>query len=331
MTELREHHSTPDSLLVAVRFNTIRYDHPGGTELLLAFAGQDITRVLSDPDIHVHSSAAYKMLESYCVGWLIAEDGHAKTDDVSGGNSNATITDDDAFLSFNEPLFYQMWTSSFTKEEYMREVHRPRYLPYSARLFGSSLLEPLSLTPWWVVPIVWLPVIYYLFMWGATALYETSHSSTSFVYALFAMGMGTWTLMEYSLHRFIFHAEKWVPDRTWALTLHFIVHGVHHFLPMDRMRLVMPPALAIMIAYPLYSLVALVAPSLEMANVFFSGTLLGYVLYDLTHYYLHHGRPLGEHLRVMKSYHLAHHYKDANLGYGITSKLWDRAFNTLLA
>ncbi|KAJ3018843.1 Fatty acid 2-hydroxylase [Thoreauomyces humboldtii] len=62
-----------------------------------------------------------------------------------------------------------------------------------------------------------------------------------------------------------------------------------------------------------------------------TGVTPGYLGYDLVHYYLHHGRPFAEHLREMKSYHLDHHYKDANLGYGITTKIWDRIFGTVLS
>lgn len=32
----------------------------------------------------------------------------------------------------------------------------------------------------------------------------------------------------------------------------------------------------------------------------------------------------------MKKYHLAHHYKNFDLGFGVTSKIWDYVFNTVL-
>jgi len=69
---------------------------------------------------------------------------------------------------------------------------------------------------------------------------------------------------------------------------------------------------------------------MHMACGVFAGGLSGYIMYDLTHYYLHHGVPFTKHLREMKSYHLNHHYKNYHLGYGITSKIWDRFFNTVL-
>lgn len=47
------------------------------------------------------------------------------------------------------------------------------------------------------------------------------------------------------------------------------------------------------------------------------------------HYALHHTK-LPEYVRQQKKYHLAHHYKNFELGFGVTSKVWDVVFNTLL-
>ena len=47
------------------------------------------------------------------------------------------------------------------------------------------------------------------------------------------------------------------------------------------------------------------------------------------HYSLHHTR-LPSYVRDMKKYHLAHHYKNFDLGFGVTSKIWDYVFNTVL-
>jgi dihydroceramide fatty acyl 2-hydroxylase len=61
----------------------------------------------------------------------------------------------------------------------------------------------------------------------------------------------------------------------------------------------------------------------------FGGGLLGYVIYDVTHYYLHHGQPSKDSLRHLKKYHLNHHFRIQNKGFGITSSVWDRVFGTL--
>lgn len=35
------------------------------------------------------------------------------------------------------------------------------------RLFGNPILENLTITPWYVVPIIWIPIIIYLVKLGA--------------------------------------------------------------------------------------------------------------------------------------------------------------------
>ena len=35
------------------------------------------------------------------------------------------------------------------------------------RLFGNPILESLTITPWYVVPLVWVPVIVYFIIYGA--------------------------------------------------------------------------------------------------------------------------------------------------------------------
>jgi len=45
-------------------------DHPGGDDIVLKYAGQDIGYAMADENEHVHSRSAYDMLEEYKVGEL---------------------------------------------------------------------------------------------------------------------------------------------------------------------------------------------------------------------------------------------------------------------
>ncbi len=38
-----------------------------------------------------------------------------------------------------------------------------------------------------------------------------------------------------------------------TITLHFLMHGVHHLLPMDPMRLVFPPVLTCVLLCPIHA------------------------------------------------------------------------------
>ncbi|KAK9448110.1 uncharacterized protein V1518DRAFT_334879 [Limtongia smithiae] len=316
-------------------------DHPGGAGFILDYAGKDVTDIMKDVISHEHSESAYEMLDDYLVGILatpeeqnnlmvseVDENGVYVLTGMSSAEELSITTDFDydyeqhQFLDLKKPLFPQMLFGNFTKEFYLREVHRPRhYGNGSAPLFGN-FLEPLSKTPWFVVPTIWLPVIGY-------CAYLASGGLRAFaIVPLFALGTFIWTLVEYLMHRMLFHMDDRLPDHQIFFTLHFILHGVHHYLPMDKLRLVMPPTLFIVLATPFYRLAHLLFPY-HIGMAIFAGGMFGYVLYDCTHYFLHHA-VLPPYFKSLKSYHLEHHYKNYELGFGVTSKFWDVVFGTAL-
>ncbi|KAI5927901.1 hypothetical protein F4810DRAFT_645796 [Camillea tinctor] len=329
-------------------------DHPGGPELVLEYAGKDIKDILRDEDSHTHSDSAYEILEESLVGFLVSDklgpNGQAQKsngdvqingavntavhprtgmsceEDLSKETDFSSDYKTHKFLDLNKPLLMQIWFSGFSKEFYLDQVHRPRHYKggASAPLFGN-FLEPLSLTPWWVVPMVWLPPVAY----GTYLASEGFESSTTLA-AAFLSGIFLWTIIEYILHRFLFHLDYYLPDNRVGITLHFLLHGVHHYLPMDKYRLVMPPTLFVVLATPFWKLAhAIFYFNWYLGTAVFCGGIFGYICYDLTHYFLHHQNlPLW--YKGLKRYHLAHHFLDYELGFGVTSRFWDVIFNTEL-
>lgn len=98
---------------------------------------------------------------------------------------------------------------------------------------------------------------------------------------------------------------------------------------MDKYRLVMPPTLAVVLISPFWLLAHAIFPNWHVATAVFSGALCGYMIYDMTHYFLHHcNLPLW--YKDLKKYHLEHHFLDYELGYGVTSRFWDMVFGTEL-
>ncbi len=206
------------------------------------------------------------------------------------------------FLKLDEPLLMQVWNGGFTKDFYLGEVHRARQYngDGSAPLFGN-FLEPLSKTAWWVVPLVWLPWVSF----GSWLAYGGIPSSFQFA-AYWITGLCLWSLVEYGLHRGLFHIDKcvwsssfrgmsllgasrYLPDNRVGITAHFLLHGIHHFLPMDKYRLVMPPTLFVVLAAPFWKLAHTVFYwDWYVATAVFCGGIFGYVCYDCTHYFLHH-------------------------------------------
>ena len=58
-----------------------------------------------------------------------------------------------------------------------------------------------------------------------------------------------------------------------------------------------------------------------------AGAFLAYVAYDMLHYMCHHSSPRG-YLKDIKMTHMAHHYRNGQVAFGVSSKFWDVVFNT---
>lgn len=139
-------------------------------------------------------------------------------------------------------------------------------------------------TAWYAIPAFWIPVIAYL------AWPFARDSGIVLTLALIGVGIFLWTLAEYSIHRFLFHLDDALPNIRPLLLVHFLLHGIHHKVPMDRYRLVMPPALGVVLAWGLYAFFRAVffAFPLDAYHAAFAGGLIGYVTYDMIHYAEHH-------------------------------------------
>lgn len=228
-------HNTKKSCYVTIDNNV--YDvtdfldsHPGGADLILDWAGKDIKDILQDKSSHAHSDAAYEVLEESLVGFLASSDSDSKGRSTAlENNSNGTVngrkvhprtgmsceedlskdTDIAAdykthhFLDLSRPLFPQVWYGGFSKEFYLDQVHRPRHYKggASAPLFGN-FLEPLTKTAWWVVPTIWVPCVSY----GVYLAYPGFDSILNQA-GCFVVGVMLWTLVEYLMHRFLFHID----------------------------------------------------------------------------------------------------------------------------
>lgn len=93
----------------------------------------------------------------------------------------------------------------------------------------------------WVVPLFWVPALVAAAPWTLQLMdFEPVAWAGCAVSGYFI-----WGLIEYSLHRWGFHAE---PTTYWAIAVHFGLHGAHHKYPMDKMRLVFPLLPAVLIA-----------------------------------------------------------------------------------
>ena len=187
-------------------------------------------------------------------------------------------------------------------------------------MFKSDFLEMFSKIHFLTPVVIFLPVIIYF-------IYKTFfvfHLEFLISGLLFIVGILTWSLTEYLMHRFLFHYQ---PTSEVGKRLHFIFHGVHHDYPNDAKRLVMAPAVSVPLAFLYYFIFRMILGEQQVAP-FFSGFVLGYLFYDMTHYAIHHFSFKGGLWMKLKTHHMIHHYKDDDHGYGVSSKLWDIIFGS---
>ncbi|KAL6441143.1 hypothetical protein ACFW04_003455 [Cataglyphis niger] len=281
--------------------NFLNY-HPGGKNALTRFKDQNLDDELAK---HPHSKSAYYLLEEFAVQF---QERYNECEDL---------------VNWNVPILRQV---GFMGNRYWEWVNLPVNRPI--RFFQSDILELLSITPWYIIPIIWFPIVTYFFYMGCVENISTNIVITLLrILPSFVLGISIWTVLEYFIHRKVFHFKPPHNSRL-LITLHFLFHGCHHKAPLDERRLVLPPILSLTIAAIIWQIYKAIFP-LQIVHFVFAGTIIGYLCYDLMHYYLHSGAPKAEsYLYTMKRRHNYHHFLHYNQGFGITSELWDQLLKT---
>lgn len=190
----------------------------------------------------------------------------------------------------------------------------------STRMFKSDFLEMFSKMHFTTPLFIFIPVILFFVYKTFFVLQVSWYMALLF----FMLGLLVWSFTEYTMHRFLFHYH---PTSEWGKKIHFVFHGVHHDYPNDAKRLVMAPVVSVPLAFLYYFLFQLVLGQNYVAP-FFTGFVLGYLVYDMTHYAIHHFQFKAGWWQKIKTHHMMHHYKDDENGFGVSSKLWDKIFGT---
>jgi sterol desaturase/sphingolipid hydroxylase (fatty acid hydroxylase superfamily) len=198
------------------------------------------------------------------------------------------------------------------------------------RLFKSDFLEFFTHIHPVAIVIIWTPVMLF-FLMRAIADPRLNAAPVNIVFG-YLLGMFIWSFTEYTVHRFVFHFE---PRTPWQERIVFLFHGIHHLQPQIKTRLVMPPIVSVPLALLFYGAFQLLAGVLigapQWIAPLFSGFVIGYLIYDLTHYATHHLPMRRGFLKFLKRYHMQHHYKTPEQRFGVSSPLWDVVFGTMPA
>ena len=139
------------------------------------------------------------------------------------------------------------------------------------------------------------------------------------------VGVLSWTLIEYGLHRFIFHYNA---RSAFGRKLVYGAHLSHHEMPRAKNRLFSSLLISLPVATVYLLLGRLITGSLHAATYLFVGLAAGYLIYEWLHFQAHHRRPRLRLFRYLRKYHLLHHYQTPELRFGVTSPLFDVLLGT---
>jgi len=154
--------------------------------------------------------------------------------------------------------------------------------------------------------------------------FDHEYLNIAYTFLVFFLGVLSFTLLEYLMHRFLFHLP---PTSEFNEKVAYNIHGIHHDYPKDKNRLAMPPVVSITLAT-----LFLVIFKLLMGNagfVFTAGFVVGYAGYLLVHYIVHIFVIPKNSFKILWIHHGIHHYKKTNKAFGVSSPLWDHIFRTM--
>jgi dihydroceramide fatty acyl 2-hydroxylase len=130
---------------------------------------------------------------------------------------------------------------------------------------------------------------------------------------VFVAGLFAWTLLEYVIHGVLGHAH-----RTFVTGL----HQVHHRDPRAVFALGawIPTALVLAGALAWFG----VAPGV----IFYGGIVCGFAVYEYVHYRIHFATPSSAVEAQLRARHLAHHLREPDAIFGVTTRIWDVVFGS---
>ena len=136
---------------------------------------------------------------------------------------------------------------------------------------------------------------------------------------VYVSGLVGWTLIEYLLHRVLFHRAP----------IFSKIHDRHHSSPQE---LIGTPAWV----SALLGLIVVAGPSWEMlgfdlGTAVTAGVATGYLWYVTVHYAIHHWPPhQNSYFYRARLRHALHHHRSHRGNFGVTTGVWDHFFGTSL-
>lgn len=171
---------------------------------------------------------------------------------------------------------------------------------------------------------------FWIFPLLSIALLLSSHSGARWplleLVGFSAMGLASWTLVEYFFHRFLLHAEF---HNTALRAFLNGSHMDHHAAPRDRNLILVQPPFALVTSALIYVVVYLILRNAFQTAAVLTGVWVGFLYYETVHYRVHVSLANSALLQQQRRAHFYHHFSDSEKCFGVTSPFWDYVFGTM--
>jgi 4-hydroxysphinganine ceramide fatty acyl 2-hydroxylase len=249
---LAEVESHNDGKSCYVRVGTKVYDvtdfldgHPGGADLILEYGGRDITEILKDEISHVHTEAAYEILDENLIGFVATDsviDTATKSQKPDGivplppshegahelAQSGVSQIDKPKYantgMSSAEDLSRETDYNSDYKVHKFLDLNRPLLMQvwnggFTKEFYLEQVHRPRHYRGGKSAPLfgnfleplsitAWWVVPTVWLPWVSYGTFLASQGLPLYQLPMYwILGLCIWTFVEYCLHRFVFHIE----------------------------------------------------------------------------------------------------------------------------
>lgn len=140
------------------------------------------------------------------------------------------------------------------------------------------------------------------------------------IFILFLLGVFSWTLAEYLIHRYLGHLHK---GKNF-----FKAEHVQHHAKFNYFASAYKKAIFAFVIFSISFLFLNLFASNIMVLAFLTGFFGMYTLYELTHFRFHAKYPMAMPFVILRKHHFYHHFHNPKTNFGVTSRFWDRIFGT---
>lgn len=146
---------------------------------------------------------------------------------------------------------------------------------------------------------------------------------------LIPVGILAWTLLEYGLHRFIFHIRAEIRNPKLREIVN-ASHWSHHAAPRDPNKILVHPLYGLVVSVVLFGALYVLTANPFFAAGLMTGIWAGFLYYESVHYRVHMSTSGSWLVAHQRHAHFLHHFTNHERCFGVTSPLWDYVFRTRL-